>query len=275
MIVKYEVSALWRTPRDRTRLVERIEDAVRRGLAMRSEESDTAVFFRADDVAVPGERCARMFAVFHKHAAPLDAAVTPAWATALRAAGLLDMAGGPARVDFHTHGWRHVNHEPLEMPGPDGKRRKKCEFGPARDPERKRRDLERGMDRLQTLFADSFIPVFTPPWNRCDAEALGDIKELGYAAISRDDGASPVAPAGLDDFPVLVDLHTRREENPDAGMEALLEELAQGLSRPVCGIMLHHQRMNRVAADFVDALLHVLADCEGVQIRGLRAILSR
>lgn len=275
MIVKYEVSALWRAPHERSRLVERIEDAVRRGLAMRSGDEDTVVFFRADDVGVPGERCARMFGVFHKHAAPLDAAVTPAWATALRAAGLLDMAGGPARVDFHTHGWRHVNHEPLEIPGPDGKRRKKCEFGPARNAEQKRRDLERGRERLETLFGDSFIPVFTPPWNRCDAETLAAVKELGYAAVSRDGGAAPPAPDGLHEFSVLVDLHTRREENPDAGMEALLGELAQGLARPVCGVMLHHQRMNENAADFVDALLDVLTGCEGVRVGGLRAILSR
>ncbi|TVM19986.1 polysaccharide deacetylase [Oceanidesulfovibrio indonesiensis] len=278
MIVKHEPSPLWLRAWDRDRLAERIEDAVRRGLAGWPLDSGPQLFFRADDVAAPGERCDRMFRIFHDRGAPLDAAVTPAWISSPRAAGLLKLASGPARVDFHVHGWRHVNHETAEPGEPlvsGGKPPKKCEFGPSRPRKAKQRDLETARSRMTGLFGDAFLPVFTPPWNRCDAETLELLADLDFIAVSRDGGALPAAPPTLAEFPVLVDLHTRREDDPDAGMDALLDELAAGLRLPVCGVMIHHQRMNEAAAVFLETLLTALADFQEVRLAGLRSIPGR
>lgn len=274
MIVKHEPSPLWLREWDSDLLAERIADAVRRGLSVWPQGSGPQLFFRADDVAAPGVRCERLFRIFHDHAAPLDAAVTPAWTSTPRAEGLLSLAHRPVRVDFHVHGWRHVNHEPTTPPAPGNKAPKKCEFGGSRSREAKKKDLARAHARIAGLFGDAFLPVFTPPWNRCDAETLVLLGELDFIAVSRDGGAQPVAPPPLVELPVLVDVHTRREADPEAGMDALLGELGAGLEHPVCGVMMHHQRMNEPAAVFLETLLSVLAAFPEVRLSGLRSILG-
>ena len=72
------------------------------------------------------------------------------------------------------------------------------------------------------------------------------------------------------EFAVNVDLHTRREANPETGWTALLEELRSALASGHCGIMLHHQRMNAAAADFLDVLLPLLTGSDAVQLAHFR-----
>jgi hypothetical protein len=105
---------------------------------------------------------------------------------------------------------------------------------------------------------DSFFPVFTPPWNRCDQNTLVLLKELNYQAVSRSKKEGPPSPGGLPDFAVGVDLHTRKEDDPLFGWEGLFSELGSRLSQSPCGIMIHHQRMNEAAFVFLDRLLEAL-----------------
>jgi hypothetical protein len=84
----------------------------------------TAVFFRADDVAVPGRQLQRLLEIFIRHKVPLGLAVVPAWLTSPRWNAISRMgASGTDLWCWHQHGWRHRNHEP---------RGKKQEFGPFR-----------------------------------------------------------------------------------------------------------------------------------------------
>jgi hypothetical protein len=103
-----------------------------------------------------------------------------------------------------------------------------------------------------------FVPVFTPPWNRCDQETLTALQGLGYQALSRSVGVQPAAPAALPEYPVSVDLHTRKEKDPHQGWQNLLEELRENLAVGFCGVMIHHQRMNYAAYIFLDLLLDKL-----------------
>jgi hypothetical protein len=105
---------------------------------------------------------------------------------------------------------------------------------------------------------DVFVPAFTPPWNRCDEETLTALQGLGYMALSRSLGVQPPAPASLPEYPVSVDLHTRKEQDAEAGWQNLLEELRENLANGFCGVMLHHQRMNYAAFVFLDLLLDKL-----------------
>jgi hypothetical protein len=102
---------------------------------------------------------------------------------------------------------------------------------------------------------EDLLPVFTPPWNRCDQETLGALQDMGYKAISRNLAAQPAVPPTLPDYAVNVDLHTRKERDSKSGWQGLLSELGDGLTRGFCGIMIHHQRMNAAAFDFLDILL--------------------
>jgi peptidoglycan/xylan/chitin deacetylase (PgdA/CDA1 family) len=208
------------------------------------------VFFRADDIAVPGEGFARLVSLFLRHRVPLTLSVVPAWLTRTRWQQLQDLGGKEHRLWCWTqHGWRHSNHEP---PG------KKLEFGPSRKAFQKREDLWLGFKRLSKLMGELFVPVFTPPWNRCDQETLTALQELGYKAISRSLAAQPPAPAALPEYPVSVDLHTRKEQDPGGGWQSLLKELRENLASGFCGVMIHHQRMNDAALVFLDLLLEKL-----------------
>jgi len=134
----------------------------------------------------------------------------------------------------------------------------KLEFGPSRSFSRKRKDLQTGFRRLNRLMGDAFTPAFTPPWNRCDSETLNALQELGYQALSRNLGAQPPAPAAVTDYPLIVDLHTRKEKDCESWLQNFFKELRESLGNGFCGIMIHHQRMNNAAFDFLELLLSEL-----------------
>ncbi len=249
----YTPSPLWRLPqKDLKRdLEQRIHDAVS------NAHYPSLVFFRADDVAVPGRHFSGLISVFKRHRMPLSMAVVPTWLTRSRWETLHALAGDdPALWCWHQHGYQHKNHES------EGK---KCEFGESRPAEAIRRDLQKGRDRLADIMGPAFFPAFTPPWNRCGATTLVLLKEMGYYVVSRSQGADPAPPRRLADFSVNVDLHTRKETDPETGLENLMVELETALKSGFCGIMIHHQRMNGAALEFLDALLAALRREPGVR----------
>jgi hypothetical protein len=249
--IKYmqrSVSSIWqRLPSD---LAARTANCVRAACEQASAPGEVFIFFRADDIAAPGDRLRRLLEVFSFYRVPLCLAVVPAWLTPARWKAIEGVGQKTARLwCWHQHGWRHVNHA---IEG------KKQEFGPQRTPADLAHDIRCGRQRLGNLMGNSFYPVFTPPWNRCGQEALATLINLGYRAVSRSRGSRPPSPPGLPSFDVNVDLHTRREDSPKAGWDNLFNELHRAISEGCCGIMIHHQRMNTAAFDFLDILLKVL-----------------
>ena len=208
---------------------------------------ETRVFFRADDIGVPSANLARMMALFLKYQTPLCLAVVPAWMTQQRWAAMKGFCKqGPSLFCWHMHGFRHKNHE-LEG--------KSQEFGPARSSMSVFDDLANGQARLEFLLGSELTPVFTPPWNRCSLDAMIVLKQIGFKAISRSHGSRPDPPGGLADFPVHVDLHTRKETLAQKGWQNLLAEMTCGLQADACGIMIHHMRMNDQAFMLLEYLL--------------------
>ncbi len=209
------------------------------------------VFFRADDIGVPSRGFAQLIACFQKHRLPLCLATVPAWLTPARLTELRRLTGtGSAQWYWHQHGRVHRN---FEISG------KKQEFGPARSKSDIHTSLLLGRERLTELLGADFHPVFTPPWNRCGSDTLQALVDLHFTALSRSMGARPETPAALPDYQVNVDLHTRKESTPERALENLLHELEHGIASGLCGIMLHHQRMNSSALLVLDILLGLLA----------------
>ncbi|MFN2354127.1 MAG: polysaccharide deacetylase family protein [Desulfopila sp.] len=226
-----------------------LRQAVKKGAAAAGGE--VRVFFRADDIGVPSKNFSTMLKLFQQYLVPLGLAVVPTWLTALRWHSLC------AEIDtekaelfcWHQHGWTHKNHET---------RGKKQEFGDSRPADSIAHDLLRGRNRLEQLLGAAFSPLFTPPWNRCGATALELLATSGYTALSRSSGAHPLPPTGFADIQINVDLHTRREADPQVSARQLFAELEIALASGHAGIMLHHQRMNRHAFDLLECLLHIL-----------------
>ena len=256
MTMQINISPIWRRlPAD---IVKRAADCVAAGCAQKTHTRDSAVFFRADDIAVPGRQFSRLMALFSKYRVPLCLAVVPAWLTRSRWSALRRVANNAGSLwCWHQHGWRHVNHE---------SQGKKQEFGPARRRADLERDIGRGRQRLEELLGKRFYPVFTPPWNRCGQGALDVLNSLGYAGISRSRGSTPPTSRGLPNFDVNVDLHTRKETVAADGWRNLFDELQQAIASGRCGIMIHHQLMNQAAFDFLVILLKALKANKTMQL---------
>ena len=73
-----------------------------------------------------------------------------------------------------VHGWQHVSH------APEGQ--KKAEFGHPRDTALG--DADQAITRMKALFADRFLPIFVPPWNRLAGALMPELAKLGYVAVS-------------------------------------------------------------------------------------------
>ncbi|WP_319541097.1 DUF2334 domain-containing protein [uncultured Pseudodesulfovibrio sp.] len=244
MIVKTHISSLWLAP---------FEDGVKRiSHILDTAPAETEIFFRADDVGVPGNNCRRMMDLFIKHNIPLHMAVTPAWLTQGRWEVLRQWAGENTLFCWHQHGWQHRSHQTSG---------KNSEFGDQRPAAEKKADLAKGCQRLSTIMGADFFPAFTPPWNRFDAQTGEALAELGYACVSRSVGEQRKVPLPdtMPDIPINVDLHTRNETDPDHGWDALAQEFESAVQTGRIGIMLHHQRMNPVAINFLDTCLSRVA----------------
>jgi len=244
--MSYPVSKIWHHPRKD--LNQAIDTCLRKGLEKHGSKQAISVFFRADDVAVPGRQFRDLIQVFSRHRIPLSMAVVPTWLTQARWQAIQKLCQTNSELwCFYQHGWRHANHE---------KEGKKQEFGPARTRQEIRRDLVRGRDRLQSLMGSRFYPAFTPPWNRCSTQTFEVLKNAGITTISRSQGARPTVLDGMQDFQVNVDLHTRKERAANQGWQNLGTELTKTIAGGFCGVMIHHQRMNANALTFLDSLLN-------------------
>lgn len=227
-----------------------LQRSLARGLGEGNGEAK--VFFRADDIGVPGHQFERLIQLFVGHGQPLCLAVVPTWLTQNRLATIHTLTGkkNSSQWCWHQHGWLHRNHETLG---------KKQEFGSGRPAKDQLADLRKGQLRLQSLLGNELSPFFTPPWNRCSGHTLQGLQDLGFLAVSRSMGAKPVAPEGLPDLPINVDLHTRKEEIPEHSWQLLLQELEDGMRTGSTGIMIHHQRMSPTAYEFLAILFEVIA----------------
>jgi hypothetical protein len=223
-----------------------------------SARQEVTLFFRADDIGVPGGRFFRLLNLCMDYEVPLSLALVPAWVTHTRWETIRRSAGlKPDLWCWHQHGWRHTNHEPAG---------KKQEFGPSRSEKAIHRDLDRGRLKLSRILGKDFFPLFTPPWNRCDGRTLSHLAQQRYAGVSRFAGGRPGTPHGLPDYYVNVDLHTRKERDPDQARANLLEDFAKAFSTGYCGVMLHHQRMSPDAFTFLELLFSFVVHSKKIRL---------
>ncbi len=216
------------------------------------------VFFRADDIGPPSKNFSRMMDLFIKYKTPICLAVVPVWMTQARWDEMMPFVEKAGDLFcWHVHGYMHKNYE---VEG------KKHEFGPARNLEGLFNDLSKGRKRLERIMGNYLTPVFTPPWNRCSFETMEQLGQLGYKGISRSYGSKSLPPDGFKDFPVHVDLHTRKDKDAQTGWENLFSEFKSRMKIKPCGIMLHHMRMNDAAFIFLEYLLELFSGCDQIEI---------
>jgi hypothetical protein len=207
------------------------------------------VFFRADDIGRMDSSFVRMMELFAAYDIPLCPALVPQWLNSETWQQISSITQKKQKLCWHQHGFSHTNHEQTG---------KKCEFGQGRSSDAIRADILAGKMILKELLGNLFLPVFTPPWNRCSAATMDILQELKFAALSRSSNVQPSPPAGLPDLRINIDLHTRRETDPRDGMQSLITECKAALNNGCMGFMLHHQRMNTTAFIFLENLFRAI-----------------
>ena len=244
----------------------RVESALTAGLSGTAPGLPVPVFFRADDIGVISGNFINLIDVFQKHDMPLCLAVVPVWITRARWETISRYTDASRSLwCWHQHGWSHANHETSG---------KKCEFGQARPDESVAANLVRGKEKLETIIGQDFSPFFTPPWNRCSNTTLELLAELKFHGISRSRGEQNF-PAPLPDIFINVDLHTRKEPEPDASLDALCTEFERAVKDTHIGIMIHHQRMNANAFSFLSGLLEIFSRHPQLQPVDFNAFLNK
>jgi hypothetical protein len=257
-------SVLWQAPLNDWR--KRLHEAAERWTG----NHVPTVFFRADDIGAGGRAFEAICRLFRHHQTPIAMAVVPAWLSQVRKEQLFRSAPLEEPLwGWHQHGWRHVNWQ---------RTGKKSEFGEQRPFEKQWRDIWQGRQKMEEIFLDRFIPVFTPPWNRLSPLTVKIVQQLNFRGISL---AGPLPrgarqPSGLTNLRVQIDLHTRKSRDPEQDYLDLLDEITamMGRKEPV-GIMVHHQRMSLFAFDFLHELLTLLNHQSQVDLRGFRNILEK
>jgi hypothetical protein len=225
-----------------------------------------AVFLRDDDAGWDDGRLVALLELVAARGLPLDLAVIPTALTVQLAETLRWRQDSGFALGLHQHGYAHANHEP------HGRR---CEFGPARNAADQRRDIDAGRRRLVELLGPAVDPIFTPPWNRCTRTTGECLRELGFAALSREARAEPLEVPGLPELPVTVDWFAQRK-----GIRLSRGEIgrflagAVGVKRPL-GIMLHHADLDDDELAVVAELLDLLSGHDAVQAEPMRSLLPQ
>lgn len=223
-----------------------------------------SLWWRDDDAARPSDSLSRLLDLADRRGVPLALAVIPASAEA----GLADAVGARQSVSVVQHGYAHVNHEPASA--------KKSEFGAARSPLEVRDDMARGRTRLDSLFGDRARPVFVPPWNRMDRRWLATLQDLGFAAVSRFQGAPrpDVGFGAIDCHVDIIDWHgTRGFVGEPGSVGRMVEHLAARREGRVAdvptGLLTHHLVHDAASWDFIDAMLAATARHSGARWVGI------
>ena len=155
------------------------------------------------------------------------------------------MAGRPG-IDIALHGWSHTNHAPADQ--------KKQELGLHRGREVVLAELGEGHRRLGPLFADRYVPVLVPPWNRIDKSLIDALPGIGIEALSvfgkEKAGPLPVINTHVD----IMDWHGTRGGRPVADIVAdavrRLDEMAE--TGGTLGLLTHHLVHDEAAWSLVE-----------------------
>ncbi len=197
-------------------------------------------------------------------------AVVPAWLSDSRCRRLFQVAPVDEPLwNWHQHGWRHVDWQHTG---------KKSEFGDERSYEKQFRDISQGRNKLSGIFGKHLVQVFTPPWNRLSASTIKVIRDLNFKGVSMMGPFPRGVKSGNDlkNLRMQIDLHTRKGKDGEEDFRLLCRELSSSIGRrePV-GIMIHHQRMNGFAFEFLRELLTLMKHQVGAKFLSFREILEK
>lgn len=231
--------------------------------ALAAAGRSVAFWWRDDDATEPSPALDRLLGLADRHRLPLALAVIPAGA----GPALADRVRACGTAWVLQHGWSHANHAADEA--------KSIELGGNRPAQDVTAELAMGRERLESLFAERFVPVLVPPWNRIDPDLLPAVAAMGYPVVSVDgEGDGQAVPRKVNVHLDPIDWNNGRRF---AGEDALIRACGRAVHRrhegpgdreePV-GIMTHHWVHDDALWAVLDRLLGTLAGHAAVRWPG-------
>jgi hypothetical protein len=220
--------------------------------ALDAASEPVTFWWRDDDAGRDHPRLAALLDLADARAVPVALAVVPTW--------LDEACAWRVRRSRSTtvlqHGVAHADHAARPA--------KKIELGGTADRLLLRRELGAERERLAETFAEHFLPVLVPPWNRIAPDLVPTLADLGFSGLSAFGRRGSARPApGLRQVNTHLDLVAWWEGSRALTLAESTERLA-GLVRtcsdePI-GILSHHLVMDQAALAILDRLLALVQD---------------
>jgi len=142
-------------------------------LCWRGGGAAATLWWRDDDACAATPALERLAELSQRWQVPLALAAVPARLDA-SLAGVWRDGDVPAILQ---HGYAHRDYARPDEPA--------AELGDHRPPREVLAELASGRERLEASFAERFVPVLVPPWNRIAPGLLPRLGELGFRGLSR------------------------------------------------------------------------------------------
>lgn len=230
-------------------------------------------WWRDDDAHRQDQSLDRLIDLSTATGMPPSLAVVPAWLEPSLIAPI-------SRLDLVTivqHGWQHVNHS--KGSGDKGA----WELGMHRGEAAVWSDVVRGRDILRDAFADQFIPIIAPPWNKFDPALFNQLVPKGFCGISAF-GARSIETQSISGVTVNnchcdpINWKSQKRFRGTQRTLFLLIEHLQGRRlgtldpNEATGLLTHHLDMDEPTWAFTSLLLQVMATHPAVSVLSARDI---
>jgi len=224
-------------------------------------ERTATLWWRDDDTTKPGPKLERLQSIC-ANTGLLLAVVPQSCDPALYA-----FCADTPSVRIAQHGYAHINHAPR------GQGLGAWELGLHREKAAVLSELEEGRQRLVDAYAELFLPVVVPPWNRIDPALFAALQASGYKAVSAFGTRSAM---NLVDNLLSVNSHVDpirwKTGARFAGTEKTINSLVEHLknrrlgisdSSEITGYLTHHIDLDEEGWDFSEQLARYIEEHPG------------
>jgi hypothetical protein len=159
---------------------------------------------------------------------------------------------------------------------------KRIEVGGERSTDEIQTQLATGCEKLQDAFADQFLPVMVPPWNRIESRTYAALVIAGFCGVSSMWARANAYPAeGLLQVNTHLDPVNWRHDRGFIGESMAIAHICNHLlnrrtagqaSNEPTGILTHHLAQTEEVWDFVRRLMLKLSEHPAVEWLDARSI---
>lgn len=217
---------------------------------------EVMLWWRDDDAVEDTPALQQLFSLVLKYDVPLSLAVIPD----LLHNSLVEAVKKQPIVKTMQHGVRHENLAPETA--------KKQELSSNASLQVLTEDIALGFEKMSAEFAEQFVPVMVPPWNRIDESVIAQLSSIGFLGLSC---FTARARPEVDDNVWLVNTHIDiinwKNNKEFAGSENVISQLTAHLSQKrlgeadraePTGLMTHHLVHDIACWEFLAQLFSVL-----------------